>query len=91
MKSANSIKDLFSFPGFRANARLTGVFGDPIARVVTLQRRKKRPSVPTVDADAGDGTTNRSNAFVTFRWPDIECTWTLNVGESNARGAKACM
>ena len=91
MKSPKIIKDLFSFPSFSANAKLTCVFGDLYARVVTLRRRKKQPFVPAVVASAGVGTTNISNTFVTFRWPVIECIWILNVGESNARGATACM
>ncbi len=91
MKSCKTIKDLFSFPGFLANAKLTGVFGDRYARVVTLRRRKKQPSVPSVATSAGTGTTNRSNAFVIFRWQVYECIWMLNAGESNARGVMACM
>jgi hypothetical protein len=34
---------MYSFPGFRAAAQLTGVFGDPDKRVVRLMR-KKRPA-----------------------------------------------
>lgn len=91
MKSAKTIKELFSFTGFSVNARLTGVFGDQYARVVTLSRRKKQPSVPIVGTSVEVGTTNRSNVFATYRWPVTEYIWILNVGGLNARGAKACM
>lgn len=46
MKRANTLQKLFSFPGFRARQRLSGLFGDPLARVVDLERRKKGHSVP---------------------------------------------
>lgn len=41
MTSIRSLRELFSFQGFRANETLTGKFGDPKARIVTLVRRKK--------------------------------------------------
>ncbi len=41
MKRANTLQEIFSFPGFRAKRRLSGVFGDPLARIVDLERRKK--------------------------------------------------
>lgn len=39
MKTGRTLRELFSFPGFVAMATLTGVFGDPKARIVTLRRR----------------------------------------------------
>jgi len=42
-------------------AQLKGVFGDRHARVMKLRRRKKQPSVRTVDIVAGDVTTNIYN------------------------------
>lgn len=46
MKTGRTLRELFSFPGFVANVTLTGVFGDPKARVVSLRRRKKWDQVP---------------------------------------------
>ena len=48
MKSTRTLSELFSFNGFRAKATLTGKFGDPKARIVTLARRKKRVSALAV-------------------------------------------
>lgn len=48
MKSIRSLRELFSFQGFRANETLTGKFGDSKARIVTLVRRKKRVSALAV-------------------------------------------
>jgi hypothetical protein len=41
MKQAKTLEQLFSFPGFRAKQRLSGIFGDSGARVVELARRKR--------------------------------------------------
>ena len=43
MKRARTWCEMYSFSGFRAAAKLKGVFGDPDLRVVPL-RRKKRPA-----------------------------------------------
>ncbi len=36
------LSDGYSFPGFEAQARVRGVFGEPCVRVVTLVRRSKK-------------------------------------------------
>jgi hypothetical protein len=41
MKRANTLQKLFTFPGFRAKQRLSGMFGDPMTRMIDLERRKK--------------------------------------------------
>ncbi len=45
MKTHKTLQDLFSFPGFRAQRKLKGKFGDPKVRIVVLQRRKKQQNV----------------------------------------------
>jgi hypothetical protein len=40
MDYLNSVRSLFSFPGFVAVNRLTGIFSDQYARVIKLRRRK---------------------------------------------------
>ncbi len=42
MKPPNSIRALFSLPGFIAASALGGVFGDRYARVIVLRRQKNR-------------------------------------------------
>jgi len=64
MKNPRSIRALFAFPGFTAASKLVGVFGDRYARVIQLRRRKKRPSVRTVDTAAGDVTTTHSSIHI---------------------------
>jgi len=41
MKRSQRLLDAYRFPGFRPQATVKGVFGDPKARVVTLVRREK--------------------------------------------------
>ena len=56
MNNQTSLKDLYSFPGFRAGVKLKPHPGHPGARVVTLKRRQKKVSAPA-DRFAADGTT----------------------------------
>jgi len=42
MATSRGLTDLFRFPGFRAYAKARGVFGDPKARVLRLERRGKK-------------------------------------------------
>ena len=91
MKTPKSIRSLFTLPGFVAASRLSGVFGDRYARVMKLRRRKKQPSVRTVDTAAGGVTTNGSCESGIFRLPAGGSIWSLNAGVSIARGVAACM
>ena len=39
------LPDTYRFPGFCPKAIVRGIFGDPLARIVTLRRRRKKRSV----------------------------------------------
>lgn len=65
MKTGRNLRELFCFPGFAAAATLTGVFGDPKARVVTLRRRKKLRCVPGVAIAAAAATTSACAVLAT--------------------------
>ena len=90
MKNPTSVRALFSFPGFVANARLAGVFGDRYARVIRLRRRKKQPFVRTVDSVAAGITTSGCTGSGIWRWQVFGSTWNLNAGGSTARGVVGC-
>lgn len=49
MKTKNTFRDLYTFPGFRARATLKPHPEDPEGCIVILERRQKKRSVP----DAG--------------------------------------
>lgn len=42
MPAKPQLRDVYRFPGFEPLATVRGVFGDPYAVVVTLQRRRKK-------------------------------------------------
>ena len=46
MRTNNTLRDLYRFPGFRAHARLKPHPEDPGGCTVTLERRQKKRSVP---------------------------------------------
>jgi hypothetical protein len=91
METGRTLRDLFSFPGFVASAKLKGVFGDPRARVVTLRRRKKRLCVRIAAICAAAATTSSPAAPETFGWPAGFCMLSLIAGVFAARDAAACM
>ena len=91
MKNPQSIRSLFTLPGFVAASRMSGVFGDRYARVIKLRRRKKQPSVRIVVTAAVDDTTNESCRCGISRLLAGVSTWSSNAGVSTARGAVACM
>jgi hypothetical protein len=44
MAKFNLLHDLYRFPGFVPLPKVRGVFGDPLAVVITLKRRRKKRS-----------------------------------------------
>ena len=56
-KRVRRLWDAYAFPGFRPEATVKGVFGDPKARVIPLHRRTKKPPAAAADAANGAGTT----------------------------------
>lgn len=87
MKTKTSFKDLYSFPGFRADARLKEHLKHPEAQVVTLKRRQKKLSAPV-------GKLNAAGMIVASKWCGIwipvayRCIWNLRFAESNATSVK---
>src|SRR3989442_13060593 len=50
MAKFKQLRDLYRFPGFVHQAKVRGLFGDPLAVVITLRRRrKKRSAAPAVN------------------------------------------
>ncbi len=48
MRKPRRLDDTFRFPGFRPEATVRGIFGDPKARIVRLLRRGKKLVPQTV-------------------------------------------
>ena len=91
MKQPKSLKALFSLPGFVAEARLLGVFGDRYARIVVLRRRKKRQRAPAAGINAEADTTSTRVVYGTCRLRDGGSICSSNVGASTALGAVPCL
>jgi len=62
-KRLRRLWDAYAFPGFRPRPTVRGVFGDPKARVITLERRSKKRRAATVVARSRGGTTGARVRF----------------------------
>jgi hypothetical protein len=57
------LHDLYRFPGFIPLPRVRGLFGEPLAVVITLQRRRKKHSAASAAWRITAITTNDRDAF----------------------------
>lgn len=87
MDKKTTLKDLCSFTGFRALARLRSHPEHPGAVIVTLQRRQKKRFVPAAKFTA-NGTTRGKKSSVTWMPLARQHTWNLKSAGSTAQGAK---
>jgi hypothetical protein len=62
-KRRRRLWDAYAFPGFRPQPTVRGVFGDPKARVITLERRSKKRSAAAVVEHIWAGTTGARVRF----------------------------
>ena len=63
MANFKVLHDLYRFPGFVPLPRIQGLFGDPLAVVVTLQRRRKKRSAVSAVAAITPTTTSDLGMF----------------------------
>lgn len=91
MKTAKTIRGLFSQAGFVAESKLVGVMSDRYARVIRLKRRKKQACVLNAERGARGGTTSTFIGRAIFRRPIGGFTLSLSVGEFGVRGAAPCL
>src|SRR5713226_4571861 len=73
-----------SFPGFRPQTTVRGVFGDPKARVVTLVRRSKKRSAAAAVACTRAGTIGAYGGFAIFPVATRASTWRSRSGACRA-------
>jgi len=66
-KRQRRLSDGYSFVGFRANATVRGVFGDPDVRIVRLDRRSKKRFAAVVGGSTMAGTIDGCGRFATCR------------------------
>jgi hypothetical protein len=86
MRKIMRLPDTYRFPGFCPAATVRGIFGDPKARIVALQRRrKKRPAAPAVNPSAPITTASRG-ASATCLVATLASTWRSRFAASSADG-----
>jgi hypothetical protein len=87
MKTKKTLAACYSFPGFRAGSRLTGVLGDPVARVITLVRRQKKSFVGCAARTIVDFMTGDAIGFGIWMPAGCGSTWILSTAGSGVVGA----
>ena len=86
MEKRRRLEDAYRFAGFAPEKLVRGIFGDPKARVLRLQRlRKKRPAAP-VGSSRAASTTGRSAASATSPAGTPAFTWRSKSDASTAGG-----
>src|SRR6202045_4755289 len=66
-KRPRRLWDAYSFPGFRPEPTVQGVFGDPKARVIRLNRRSKKRRAAAAVGSRWAGTIARRGAWAICR------------------------
>jgi len=69
------LRDAYRFAGFVPAAIVSGVFGDPQVRVVTLRRRQKKQPVEFVGVDTAAFTIRSFAWFVICRVVRTASIW----------------
>jgi len=80
--------DAYRVPGFRPLDEVKGVFGDPLARVVTLVRRSKKHAAEPAAASTPAGTTAARAGCATCPAGRTGSIWSLRFDAFAARTAR---
>ncbi len=88
METIKTLRDIYSFPGFRARATLKPHPNDPGGRIVKLERRQKKRSVPSAAQQYLVIVTDAPTWFGI--WMPVQLAFTLNSSTAGlpARGVK---
>ena len=76
MGKRKTLLDEYRFPGFRPKAGVRGIFGEPKARVIRLDRTQKKRCAGYAAGFIGVSTTERGAGFGTFRAGTFGFIWT---------------
>ena len=84
MRKHRRLHDAYRFPGFRPVSIVRGIFGDPKARILRLERRGKKLSAAPAGRFTEPSTTTRSVSFGISPAATRGCTWRSRSGGSCA-------
>lgn len=87
MEKITSLKDLYNFPGFRAQARLRPHPEHQGAMIVTLKRRQKKQFAAAARLTAA-GMTIGKGLSATLAAVVLSFIWNLTFAASNAQSAR---
>jgi hypothetical protein len=88
MAFKTTLKDLYSFPGFRAHAKLKPHAKDPEGRIVTLERRQKKQFVPAAARHCGVSGIGELTWYAIWMPVQPVSILRLNTAGYNARTVK---
>lgn len=86
MRRKRRLLDEYQFPGFRPNANIKGVFGDPKARVIYLKRTQKKRYADVATRFIGVITTRRCGEYGTYPAGIHGFIWKWRFDEYDAKG-----
>jgi hypothetical protein len=84
MAKPKRLLDIYRFPGFVPCPVVRGIFGDPRAVVISLQRRRKKQLAASADKPFAPITTNDRAASAT--WPAVT---NASISTSKSAGSHA--
>ena len=87
MQKIKRLYDTYNFPGFRAERKVVGVFGDPYAVVLRLRRRGKKRFAGPADVCTGHFTIARFVGCGIFPAGIGAFGWSWKFTEFGAEGA----
>ena len=82
MSKYKRLQDEYRFPGCRPKSKLKGIFGDPHARVVVLERRQKKLSHVAAELFTEAITTRKSIGYEIFPVAGNVFIWRWRLGAS---------
>ena len=89
MAKFKQLRDLYRFPGFVPQGKIQGIFGDPLAVVIPLQRRRKKRFAALADKGLGPTTTSGPGVPATSPVATGMSTLPTPSAESSVHGAAA--
>ena len=84
VRARRQLRDGYRFDGFSPGSSVRGVFGDPYAVVISLQRRQKKLNAASVAEGIAASTTAPSVVFGIYRALIDAFTWMWRCGGSSA-------